>query len=378
MNKRNIINCVTTISILCLFMVMASASYAKKLYLPPQEDIPADISTDIKGLIEKLYSSEPTERGYAAYDLGRIGKRAAPAVPYLLGVLGDDSSIRLTFDKKATDKDPATIITSAGIEAAKTLGKIRDSRVVKPLIDALKYKDWEVRWGATLALGEIRDRRAVLPLITILRDKDPEVRWGAADALGKIGDSRAVKPLLSAMKEEDWMSQLGPSLALDKINPSWRSSKEAKEAVPNFLEALHNDDERIRGNAASALGETGDSRVVEPLIAAVKDPSWETRWKAAEALGKMGDQRAIKPLIEALKDEVSPIREQAAWALGKMNSVSVVEPLIATLKDPDLKVRRVAALALGETVDKRAIKPLIALLNDDSEPYVKSAAAEAL
>jgi HEAT repeat protein len=42
------------------------------------------------------------------------------------------------------------------------------------------------------------------------------------------------------------------------------------------------------------------------------------RWRAAGALGKIGDSRAVEPLIAALKDENSRVRQYAAEALRKI------------------------------------------------------------
>jgi len=45
----------------------------------------------------------------------------------------------------------------------------------------------------------------------------------------------------------------------------------------------------VRTSAAEALGEIKDSRVIEPLTAAMKDEDSNVRKSAAEALGKIND-----------------------------------------------------------------------------------------
>ena len=54
---------------------------------------------------------------------------------------------------------------------------------------------------------------------------------------------------------------------------------------------------RKRRAAAEALGQLGDKRAVEPLIAALQDDVENVRQAAAEALGQLGDERAVEPLI---------------------------------------------------------------------------------
>ncbi|MEM4359193.1 MAG: HEAT repeat domain-containing protein, partial [Candidatus Bilamarchaeaceae archaeon] len=58
---------------------------------------------------------------------------------------------------------------------------------VPALIDALKDKNEDVRYGAAIALGKIGDARAVPALIDSLNDKGWIVREGAAKVLGRIG-----------------------------------------------------------------------------------------------------------------------------------------------------------------------------------------------
>jgi HEAT repeat protein len=41
-------------------------------------------------------------------------------------------------------------------------------------------------------------------------------------------------------------------------------------------------------------------------------------WRVAEALGKIGDTRAVEPLIAALKDEDERVRRVAAEALEQI------------------------------------------------------------
>ncbi len=55
-------------------------------------------------------------------------------------------------------------------------------------------------------------------------------------------------------------------------------------------------------------------------------------------LGKLGDKRAVLPLIEALKDEDEDVRKEAAEALGELEDKRAVVPLIEALKDEDVEM----------------------------------------
>ncbi len=172
----------------------------------------------------------------------------------------------------------------------------------------------------------------------------------------------------------------------------------ARRNVKGLIKALGYIDVPIRWGAAHALGELGDARAVDPLIAALKDA--EVRKAAAEALGKIGDVRALKPLLATLRDSDLDVREAVVEALdqigykpGKYENAAwywiakkewdqcvalgapALKPLLAVLKDSDLDVRKAAAYALGKIGDARAVESLVVALKDVE---LREAASEAL
>ena len=136
-------------------------------------------------------------------------------------------------------------------------------------------------------------------------------------------------------------------------------------------------DWHVRHDAAAALGEVGDPRAVEPLIACLRDPSEAVCDVAGWALGEIGDARAVEPLIAALRDSDGEVRGNVAGALGRIGDPRAVEPLIAALEGQSRFHRLAAALPLGEIGDPRAVEPLIAALAD-KDPLLRSAVATAL
>jgi HEAT repeat protein len=150
----------------------------------------------------------------------------------------------------------------------------------------------------------------------------------------------------------------------------------AKRDVRGLIKALgYQSDWSIRKQAAKVLGEIGDSRAVEPLIAALEDSTGSVVFDAAIALGQIGDLRAIEPLIVALeKWPEGYVTCAPADALVKIGA-QAVEPLISTLGyvSNDV-VRKAAAQALGEIGDPRAAEPLIGKLDDWVEDVRKAAA----
>ena len=259
------------------------------------------------------------------------------------------------------------------MKAEEALAEI-GNQAVEPLIAALKNKHEKVRLHAAGALGRIGNSKAVKPLITILEGKksDYDVKNMAIWALGRIGEP-AVKPLIAALKDKNWHGQNKVAEALDKIG--WKPSNESDKllhlaakrewselvkvgnpATEVLVAALRNEpDSNVQQDAAEALGKIGNP---EPLIAVLKDGNENARDRSAWVLGWMEDVRAVDPLIAALKDKSDDVREVAATALGKIGDARAIEPLLAAMKDESENVREDAAEALGKIGDARAITPL--------------------
>ena len=91
----------------------------------------------------------------------------------------------------------------AAARAAAVLGRIRDTRAMDPLVEALDHREPRVRAECAAALGELRDPAAVDPLMRSTRDSDHTVRAQAGWALDRIGTvavvvgvSHLVRPMI--------------------------------------------------------------------------------------------------------------------------------------------------------------------------------------
>ncbi len=92
-----------------------------------------------------------------------------------------------------------------------------------------------------------------------------------------------------------------------------------------------------RIQAVIGMGESGDPRVVTPLIECCRDQDAEVRRHATEALHKLRSGRAVTVLIERLRDrsEQLPTRQQAAAALAQIRTHDAVEELKERLSDTE-------------------------------------------
>src|SRR5450756_1043634 len=75
----------------------------------------------------------------------------------------------------------------------------------------------------------------------------------------------------------------------------------AKRDADGLIKALrYRNDVAIQVASSRALGELGDPRAVDPLLAILDDKASPALAAATEALGRLGDPRAVDPLIQAL------------------------------------------------------------------------------
>ncbi len=396
------------ITFLITGLISAALGCAHKK-LPPKNSIPHNIPTDVRSEIEGLYGNA-NERAYAAFSLGEMGRRATPAIPYLIGVLKDNRPLAkvdeeiLELLKRNAPKSPARIAAVALIKIGRpALGPLiallldQNKRVrswavlalgeidpdwqksetasihVPKFLKELTSEDWSQRAVAAQALGTIKDKRAVAGLTAALEDENPDVRSSAALALEKIKDIQtkvekpAVGPLIKELKTGSRSAREKAAEALGRTGDT--------QAVGPLLAALNDKDSYVRSSAALALGEIGDSRAIKPLIAALKEENLRLRWRATWALGKIG-KPAIEPLIIVLKDDESIVQDKAEEALVKIGEAAV-EALIAALKDNYHDIRYGAVKALTMIKDRRSVGPLILTLKDRSRD-IGQVAAEAL
>ena len=161
---------------------------------------------------------------------------------------------------------------------------------------------------------------------------------------------RAAAPDLPPVLDRFAMEQAqiripGPSMPL--FTPSNVEELKAKRDVLGLIKALaYEKDWHVRQAAARALGQIGDARAVEPLVAALADTNEPIRQASAEALAKIGGP-ALEVLAVRVSDPDRHVRWRAASALGKTSDPRALDLLRTAKSDPDLSVREVATEGLA-------------------------------
>jgi HEAT repeat protein len=197
-------------------------------------------------------------------------------------------------------------------EAVITLGEMGDERCVEPLAKALRDGDWQVREVAIEALGQVGSP-AVETLIKLLRDWD--VRKYAILSLGKIRDERVLEPLMQQLRNDEFkddainaLVELGepavPLLIAALTDKDEMVRKQAvlglgriknAQAIDPLIAMLQDRDWFTRLTAAAALESIGDDRGREAIKPLLKDPDMVVKMRVERILAKWKKQPVSQP-----------------------------------------------------------------------------------
>ncbi|MDI7267623.1 MAG: HEAT repeat domain-containing protein, partial [Myxococcota bacterium] len=164
-----------------------------------------------------------------------------------------------------------------------------DRAVIDAAIADLASQDLPTLLRAIETLANAADPRATQPLIQLLRKGPPDdVTHGAIQALGAISDHSSVDVLIEYMRHRrarvrrlavQSIAQITDARVRDKVYEALRS-------------ALRDSNERVRGAAATAIGEHRDRGAMDLLFLAFERNVPE----AAVAIGKMGGRAEAERL----------------------------------------------------------------------------------
>ncbi len=174
----------------------------------------------------------------------------------------------------------------------------------------------------------------------LLEDSSADVRRTAALSLGKIAHPDGIPPLINALKDEDPKVREHSAWALGQIGPDL-----SDEAVNGLIHALGDNVLAVKHAVASALG------WVEP------------------------DTDRVQLLKEVLAISEVETRKAVIQVLTAFDTPSAYEVILPSLNDPDPRVRQVAVSGLGELADRRAVPLLRKRLIKDSDEGVRTEAA---
>ena len=209
---------------------------------------------------------------------------------------------------------------------------------------------------------------AIPLLVDLLRHELVSIRRSAADALIDLApDTESIQPALRrALRDEDSRVAGDAARALGALR------QRASPSVLTLVKTLSHEEPYVRIYAAEALASIGPKAgaATMDLARTLGDPIPGVRWAASEALASIGPaaHSAVPQLIEALEDEFLYVRICAAGALGSIGpkAHAAREALRAAANNPTLRneaewaLNRIAGVQSGETVSPLVSAPSVA------------------
>lgn len=236
---------------------------------------------------------------------------------------------------------------------------LRETPFLHPQLDVLQYLEFtdtaSAPWDRLIRrLQEVQGEHqpntislsrdappVVKQAVAALDNHNAEERRQALQSLAQMNHPSAYAALLNAAQHPLRDVRVDASFMLAK-----QTNNQDFAAVPGLVEALRDDDARLRNAAVKVLGEIGDPNAVPALLQIVNhERDGNIRWQATGSLSKMG-KAAVPGLTAALQDDDWKVRRSACEALWGIAEPEAVPGLVEALLDRNDVVRQAAGSAL--------------------------------
>jgi HEAT repeat protein len=276
---------------------IAMGQFAKKCDVKTQKKILAALKT----VVDKR-EDDPQERHFALIALGRIGAAQGADKE----IRADCIKILNTYIEKGKSLTPPFAALGLGLIGRQMKASneaVDDESLLKPLRERFaETKDARARGAYAVASGLVRDPKAVPALIEVLKNPkdDNKLRGYCALALGMVGDQSAREAIRTALtNDSDRELRVQTAIAAGLMNDPG--------VIGDLVKILESGEESqyILGSVALALGQLGDGKAIDPLLAIAKDEKKFpdlTRALATVALGQIGDRRDVPVLARVSTD----------------------------------------------------------------------------
>lgn len=259
----------------------------------------------------------------------------------------DEAAALAQYWKTIAERKPAEVV----LQARQLLERFPRS----PAVFATAIEAEIAANGATSALTQyerwIDNRTAEEPLVlrriarAVLFEfgrstADGAVRSDALVLLAREGEA-AAQALILANASSGQEAGLRDAVRLGEPQAIAKVGARLKSPGANKLRDI-----QILGDAASPLA-------VPALVPFLKDPATDVRGNAALAIGKSGDRTAVTALEPLLKDENGNVRSFAAAALYRLGSTAGLGVLEEHASSDQPSIRKFAAVALSVQPDER-------------------------
>lgn len=157
-------------------------------------------------------------------------------------------------------------------------------------------------------------------------------------------------------------------------------SPQGTQKLDESVRKLRSEDTTDRLEGLRGLGEIGDAKAIEYLLAAATDPDPVIRIKAIDTLANVKAKDATPLLVQQLfmRDTDLATKQRILVCLGKIGDPRATQPIRDFLaRDVHPGIRGNAVFALGEIGDPAAL-PTLEAIRDGNDDMLRGVAQEAV
>ena len=323
--------------------------------------------------VEGLSSADVKTRQQAAYALWNLGDAAQPEVVAIAAALRDDddyvrATVTRVLERWRADTAPGVLeparekllealadgrsdVRRAGAKLLWRSGALPApflEHAFPALLGCLEDDDPQLlATAAALVAQRGADGHAALSRLTVLTThEDPEVRTWALQAIGAIAPREAVPDLIARLADEDAAARSAAAFALAATGEPWMP--EVDEAI--LAEAQRDPPRMTELQVVQTAWAHASPRMVpllERMARVGKDP--QARSSALQALAQQVDHQALDLLLAAAQDPDPGVRQAVLTALANLgvDAAPAVPLLLAAIEGDDAVARSAACMTLA-------------------------------
>ncbi len=246
------------------------------------------------------------------------------------------------------------------IQAAQISGALPIDGTENFLISLVNQKQLPVKNAAVIALGNIRSEKSVPVLLSLFETEDRHLQKNISNALISIDTPSATIPVCELLGSPDRETAMASAIILTRM-----TDKNIGPQVYDRFESNH----QLNAPAAIVLGQRKYEKAIPELRARLKNNQESGQDEMAEALGWLDDRESISLLMGIATRKNKQGSVGAIWSLGHLKADEAIPLMLNILKKQDRKLTAPAVFALGEIGNPSTVKPLINLYYESGFQY---------
>ncbi len=308
------------------------------------------------------------------------------ATPYILDVFEKDTNPKVRKVAAGILESIGDEKAIGPLEAALKDPNKEVAKAAKRALFRITGKDYS--WKVVSPEQYEKNTQKIIELTEKIKSDKISERQDAMFALKKLKDERVIEPLLLALKDENYAMRGNTASALSNIVKKLDNPEVTRRVIPEVKKLLNDEKAYVRKRAFHTLC-TIDSEEMLPLVLEkINSKGEKVQYEGVDALSRMKSEIALPKLVEILQDKkrsnnvidstvsgiYQVISRETRGRIKKPLLNIATQPLLEIIQDKskEERTRREAARIIRLMKDRNAVEPLIGLLTVEENISIKS------